>query len=231
MATEEKVAQCVAHYRGLLDSRPQPPESLSQAPDSRLHVIIGRAGAKRRSTALLTRLDQAFKDEGIQTWPPLSDLKSDERVFMFDAKHPIEGLAPSRQLFPNEQALQSFLWANRDALKELRKLGLSGFQEQAVLDSGRRVDLLCERRALNQLVAIELKVAQPDDRATGQIEQYLDELARYSKKHGYDSAHLILVAGQPDKSVRNRVEHYAQTRGLTVTYLLYRVQMELVAHP
>jgi hypothetical protein len=106
-----------------------------------------------------------------------------------------------------------------------------GFQKQATLDSGRRVDLLCERTELKQLVAIELKVREPDDRATGQIEQYLDDLARYSKKHGYDSAQLILIAGQPDKSVRNRVEHDASTRGLTVRFLLYRVQMELLAHP
>jgi hypothetical protein len=69
----------------------------------------------------------------------------------------------------------------------------------------------------------------PDDRATGQIEQYLDELDGYAKKHGYDSAHLVFIAGQPDKTVRNRVDHYASTRGLGVTYLLYRVHMELVS--
>jgi hypothetical protein len=82
MATEAKVTECVAHYRGLLDSRPQPPKSLSQVPDSRLHVIIGRAGAKRRSQALLARLDQAFKDAGIITFPPLTDpyLKPSDRV-------------------------------------------------------------------------------------------------------------------------------------------------------
>src|SRR6478735_4674938 len=100
MATEEKVAECVAHYRGLLDSRPPPPESLSQAPDSRLHVIIGRAGAKRRSQALLARLDQAFKEAGITTFPPLTDpyLKPSDRVCMLDAKQPVKGLASQRHL-------------------------------------------------------------------------------------------------------------------------------------
>jgi len=56
-------------------------------------------------------------------------------------------------------------------------------------------------------------------------------LARHSKNHGYDSAHLIVISGQPDKSVRNRVEHYARTRGVTVEFLLYRVQTELLPHP
>ena len=113
----------------------------------------------------------------------------------------------------------------------LRNLGLSRFEKQAVLDSGRRIDLLCKRPAFNQLVAIELKVREPDDRATGQLQQYLDDLAEHARNHGYASAHLILVAGQPDKTVRDRVERYAATRGLTATFLLYKVQMDLVAHP
>ena len=92
--TEEKIAECVAHYRGLLDALPQLPESLSRAPDSRLHVIIERAGAKRRGEALLARLDQAFTDAGIKTHPSLTDadLEPGDRVYMFDAKHPIEEL-------------------------------------------------------------------------------------------------------------------------------------------
>ena len=35
-----------------------------------------------------------------------------------------------------------------------------------------------------------------------------------------------MIADQPDKSVRNRVESYAATYGLTVTFLLCRVQMD-----
>jgi hypothetical protein len=138
-ATEEKIAECVAHFRRLLDDCRQPPESLSQAPDSRLHVIIERAGAKRRSDALLAELDQAFKTAGITTFPSLIDpgVKSDERVYMLDSKHPVKGLAPIKQLFHDEQTLQSFLSANVDGLDELRNLGLTGYREQAVLDSGR----------------------------------------------------------------------------------------------
>jgi hypothetical protein len=42
-ATDEKVAQCVAHLRKLLDARPGTPELLHQATRSRLRRIIERA--------------------------------------------------------------------------------------------------------------------------------------------------------------------------------------------
>jgi hypothetical protein len=140
-----------------------PPESLSQAPDSQLHRIVELAGAQRRSDRLLNRLDQAFKDAGIITYPNLVDpgLEPDDRVFMIDARHPIEGLAPTSELFRNEAALQNFIWANRYQLNDFQNLGLRNFRQQATLDSGRRVDLPCERRGLKQLVGIELKVRQP----------------------------------------------------------------------
>jgi hypothetical protein len=149
---DENIAHCVAHYRGLLDARPQTPESLSQAPDSRLRVIMRRAGAERRSEQLLARLDRAFKDAGIETFPPLTDpgLGSEDRVWMYDASHPIEDLTPTRQLFHDEKTLESFILANRDELEELREFGLKDSRAQVRLDSGRRIDLLCNRPTLNQ---------------------------------------------------------------------------------
>lgn len=234
MATsEDKLAQCAAYYRRLLDGLPQSPESLSQAPDSRLHVIIERAGAKRRSEELLRRIEEAFSAEGMRTFPALTDpdLASDDRVFVLDAKRPIEGLAPRRQLFRDEKTLQEFVSTHLDWFRDLRRLKLCDFDEQAVLDSGRRVDILCKRRGSNQLVGIELKVREPDDRAVGQLQQYLDDLRSHATNHGFDSAHLIVISGQPDKSVRERVDAYAESHGAEVTFLLYRVQLELVEHP
>ena len=230
--TDEKITRCAKHYRDLLDALPEPPESLSRAPDSRLHVIIERAGGKRKGEALLARLDQAFAAAGITTHPRLTDsgLDPDDRVYMFDAKHPIK-LTPTHQLFHDEKTLENFILANQRELDLLRGLGLSPFKEQATLDSGRRIDLLCTRPSHNQLVAIELKVREPDDRATGQLQQYLDDLAKHAKNHGFDSAHLILISGQPDKTIRDRVSQYAAARGLTVTFFLYKVQMDLVEHP
>lgn len=229
--TDEKIATTVARYRKLLDKRPQAPESLSQAPDSELRVVMEAAGAKRRSPALLEKLEAAFADAGIVTFPALTDpfLKSTDPVYMFDAKQPIDGLAEQRFLFPEEKDLQSFIWARREHIERFR--GLSGFTQQAVLDSGRRVDILCRKAASNQLVAVELKAWQPDDRSVGQVQKYLTDLARHAENHGYDSAHLIVISGQPDRSVRERVESYADSCGLTVEFLLYRVQTKLLPHP
>lgn len=229
--TDDKIAATVARYRKLLDKRPQTPESLSQAPRSELRVIMEDAGAKRRSPALLEKLEAAFTDAGIVTFPSLTDpfLKSTDRVCMFDAQQPIDGLAEQRFLFPAEKDLQSFIWARREHIERFR--GLSGFTQQAVLDSGRRVDLLCRKAASNQLVAIELKPAQPDDRSVGQVQKYLTDLARHAGSHGFDSAHLIVITGQPDRSVRERVERYADSCGLTVEFLLYRVHTKLLPHP
>lgn len=71
-------------------------------------------------------------------------------------------------MFPKEEDLQSFIWSGREHIERFR--GLSGFTPQAVLDSGPRVDILCRKAASNQFVAIELKVAQPDDRSVGQVQ-------------------------------------------------------------
>ncbi|OBB48411.1 hypothetical protein [Mycobacterium sp. 852002-51961_SCH5331710] len=233
MAATDKIAECVEHYKKLLQSRPRPPQSLSQAPDSQLHVIVKRAGAKRRSDTLLARLDEAFEKERIATYPRLTDpdLKSDDRVYILDAAKPIKGLAPMRELFRDETTLQEFIWKHHDWFPDLRRLGLHDFKQQAALGSGRRLDLLCKRRGSKQLVGIELKVREPDDRAVGQLQQYLDDLADHAQTNGYDSAHLIVITGQPDTSVRNRVEQYAARQGHEVTFLLYRVHMELTSHP
>jgi hypothetical protein len=150
---------------------------------------------------------------------------------MLDAAQPIE-VDRAASAFPRrEDTPKNFIWTHHDWFPALRRLGLHQFDEQAVLDSGRRVDLLRKRRASKQLVGIELKVREADDRAVGQLQQYLDDLESHAKAHGYESAHLIVISGQPDKSVRNRVEHYAASRGLAATFLLYRVHMELVDHP
>lgn len=172
--TEDKIAKAVAYCRKKLDARPHPPESLSQAPGSRLQVIVKRAGAQRRSTGLLVQLESAFKAAGILTFPPLTDpfLKPSDRVRMLDAHQPLDGLAPQRELFSTEKELEGFIWARREHINAFRKRGLTGFQEQGQLDGGRRVDILCKRPSANQLVAIELKAAQPDDRSAGQIQQY-----------------------------------------------------------
>ena len=74
--TDDKIAKTVAYYRKKLEALPHSPRSLSQSPSSQLRVIIERAGAKRRSQELLAQLEQAFKDKGITTFPPLTGLSA-----------------------------------------------------------------------------------------------------------------------------------------------------------
>ena len=230
--TDAKVLQCVEHYKRLV--KPRSSRSASQARDSRLDVIIGRAGAKRRSKQLLLRLEQAFTAAGLGTDPRLTapDLRADERVFVFDSSRPVDDL-PRRDgcSFANEAAMQSFVWANRRKIRKFQELGLKGFKQQFPLGGGEgKIDLLCHRSTQKEkeLVGIELKPGKPDDRAEGQSQRYLDDLDAYARSHGYDSAHLIVISGRPDRAANRRVESYAASRALKVTFLLYSVQMNLL---
>lgn len=231
MATEDKIASCAEHYRERLDARPGTPESLQQATRSRLDQIIERAGAKRRSDQLLARIDEAFADVQIVTFPRLTDPhnKPDERIFMFDRDHQIEGLAQARQSFRNQAALRDFILDNRHQFEALR--GLSDIKPEAKLASGRRVDLLAKRPRRNQLVGIELKLDEADDRAVGQSQHYIDDLAKEAERQGVEPHFMLIAGGQPNKSVRARIESYAKTRGVGVTFLLHRVEMSLRSHP
>lgn len=229
--SDAKIEACVEHYRRLVEKKP--PKSLSQAPDAKLRRIVTRAGAKRRSPKLLAQLAQAFAEAGLTTYPSLTDteLSSEDRVYFLDSADPVKGLAKDHELFRSEIELQKFVFEYRDWFPSLRNLGLHEFDPQRRLESGRRVDFLCKKRGSRQLVAIELKVRVLDDRAGGQLQDYVDDLAAHAKKHDFDSAQLVVISGQPDKRIRGRVEEYGAKHGVEVKFLLYRIQMKLLAHP
>lgn len=231
MATDDKIAGCAAYYRARLNSRPGTPESLQQATRSGLQQIIERAGAKRRTGQLLARLDEAFADARIVTFPRLTDPNNrpDERIYMFDRDHQMKGLSQARQSFPDQAALRDFILSNRHQFDALR--GLSDVKSEAKLASGRRLDLLAKRPRRNQLIGIELKLDEADDRAVGQSLHYIDDLAKEAEKFGTQPHFILIAGGQPNKSVRARIESYAETRGVGVTFLLHRVEMSLRPHP
>jgi len=230
--TDKQIATCVKHYRRLLDARPaESPASLSQTPRSGLQQIIVRAGAKRRSTGLLAQLEEAFAAEGIVTHPRLTDPKNrpDERIHFFDRRYQIPDLAMSRQVFPTEDSLRAFLVANLHEFDELR--GLTGIKTEYKMPSGRRFDVLGRRSRLNELVGVELKLGDINDRAVGQSLQYIDDLAKEADRQGL-SAHYIMVAGgQPNTAGRQRIQRHADERGVALTVLLYRVELALRPHP
>ncbi|OBK15746.1 hypothetical protein [Mycobacterium asiaticum] len=231
MPTDDRIASCAAYYRTRLDSRPGTPESLQQATRSGLQQIIERAGAKRRSDPLLARLDEAFAEAGIVTFPRLTDPhnRPDERIYIFDRDHQIEGLTQARQSFRDQAALRDFILANRHQFEALR--GLSEITPEAKLPSGRRLDLLAKRPRRNQLVGIELKLDEADDRAVGQSQHYIDDLAKEAERQGMEPHFALIAGGQPNKSVRARIESYAKARGVGATFLLHRVEMSLRLHP
>jgi hypothetical protein len=51
-------------------------------------------------------------------------------VYILDTAHPIEALAPMRQLFRDEKTLQDFIWKHHDWFPDLRRLGLHEFSER-----------------------------------------------------------------------------------------------------
>ena len=171
--TDDKIAKTVTYYR----KKPKPFRSRRvHSPSHRVASFASSSNEPERSAGhreLLAQLEQAFKDKGITTFPPLTDpfLRPDDRVCLLDAKQPIDGLVPQRELLPTEKELQAWIWNRRDQLDEFHRRGLTGFQQQVTLDGGRRVDILCKRPAHNQLVAIELKAARPDDRSAGQVQR------------------------------------------------------------
>lgn len=225
--TDETIAQCVDHFRGLLDDRPGTPESLARVTRSGLMQIVQRAGAKRRSGPLLARLDDAFAERGIVTFPSLTNPKNkpDERIYLFDRDHQIEDLVVNRQTFGNQTALREFIRTNLHEFEELR--GLADIEDEFPFPSGRKIDLLATRPRRNQLVGIELKLGEAKDGAVGQCQHYIDDLKIAAVSRGMDAHFVLISGGNPNRSVRTRIESYARTRTVTVDLLLHSVEMRL----
>lgn len=229
--TEDQIKACVAYYRTLLDARPDRPASLAQAPRSGLQKVLVRAGAKRRSAAVLTQLEDAFTDAGVVTLPRLTDRKNrpDERIHFFVRGAEPDGAALPRQHFKTEKSLRDYLITNLHEFAEFR--GLTGITPEKRMPSGRKIDIVAKRPRRGELVGIELKLGAIDDRAVGQALQYLDDLAKDAARQNL-SAHFFLVAGvQPNPAGRQRIQRHAASLGAAVTILIHQVEMTLTAHP
>lgn len=229
--TEKQITGCANYYRRLLDARPGRPDSLAQATRSGLQQIIQRAGAKRRSVGLLTQLDEAFTDKGIVTYPRLTDrkIRPDERIYFFDRGQEPRDLVLPRQSFPSERMLREYLQANLHEFEALR--GLTKIQTEKRMPSGRRLDLVGRRARLNELVGIELKLGDINDRAVGQSLQYIDDLAKEGDKQGLSAHYVLLAGGQANSAAHQRIQRHADACGVTLSVLLYSVEMTVRAHP
>lgn len=229
--TENRVQACVAHYRKLLDARPDRPASLAQAPRSGLQKVLARAGAKRRSAAVLTQLEDAFTAAGVVTQPRLTDRKNrpDEWIHFFVRGAEPENVTLPRQHFKNEKSLREYLLTNLHEFAEFR--GLTGIVRERRMSSGRRLDIVAKRARRGELVGIELKLGTIDDRAVGQSLQYIDDLAKDAAKQNLSAHYFIVSGGEPNPTGRQRIQRHADAMGVTVTILVHRVEMTLTEHP
>ncbi len=225
--TEDKVQACVAHYRKLLDARPDRPASLAQAPRSGLQKVLARAGAQRRSAAVLTQLEDAFTGAGIVTLPRLTDRKNrpDERIHFFIRGAEPENVALPRQHFRTEKSLREYLLTNLHEFDEFR--GMTGIVQEKRMPSGRRLDIVAKRARRGELVGIELKLGAIDDRAVGQSLQYIDDLAKEATKQNLSAHYFIVAGGQPNPAGRQRIQRHANAAGVTVKTLVHQVDMTL----
>lgn len=229
--TDKQVEACVAYYRKLLDARPDRPASLAQAPRSGLQKILARAGAKRRSTAVLTQIEDAFTEAGVVTLPRLTDRKNspDERIYFFVRGSEPEDVALPRQNFTSEKSLREYLLTNLHEFAEFR--GLTGTVSEKRMPSGRKLDIVAKRARRGELVGIELKLGDINDRAVGQSLQYIDDLAKEAAKQNLFAHYFLVTGGQPNPAGRQRIQRHADAQGVAFTILRYKMEMTLNPHP
>jgi hypothetical protein len=182
-----------------LSQLPQPPASKASAPDSKLRVLLAKAGYRRATQRNRTDLQAAFDKQQIVCDPKITDLRTsrETRIYFFKDQLPGE-LAHDAELFPAEAHLEHFIEANYPLLAPFH--GLELVKRQHALSPGKKIDLMFRDRKSRALVGVELKKGKPDDRTVGQIKGYLRELKVESDKQGLDYR-LILITGQPDPDI------------------------------
>ncbi len=212
------------------------PRSLHQAPDSQLRVLVADAGYKRRSPQVLSRLQAAFAELGVETWPALTapDVASDERIYLFHQGDTPRGLRREKELFVDHEALQSFLVDNfalldfvRDRQLHLVDRGSDGIGEHVLsngevkLRGNHRIDLLAEDQH-GGLVGIELKPHAPEQRLIAQMAGYMDDLEWLASRHDRPSYRGLVVTGMPDAAIRSELDLLMDKHGWEYDWLIYR---------
>ena len=228
MAGQAGIDRCVRWISERIDAIGRPPRSLAEAPDSRLQVVLQRAGYKRRTESAIDNLGAALTTAGIKTYPELSDptLAGSERIYFF--RQPIAGLNRRGALFGTERELEEFLVSNFSRLEPLRGLRLRSRQYRFP-DSLRTIDLLCEDRSSRELVGIELKHGVADRGLPAQMIDYMIELELLAKKEKRPGFRGIVLTGQPDSRLADLLAGAAASRGYRVSWLIYQVDLALAA--
>jgi hypothetical protein len=229
LSKEDRLQRLVDKTRKRVDENSKATRSLSHSPDSMLGVLVREAGYRNISRKFLEELDARLREAGIGSYPDPSDPSNNRktRIHFFDLKKPIPGFQYPRQLFAEEKQLSRFLWMNRAVLPYLKKNSLRMTGREVRIADDCVIDLLAEDKKTHEVVGFELKAAQAHDRVIGQAAKYMQALARYAEREGRPGARLLIVTGQPDQSLAERVQVHAEKHGVKTQWLLYRVSIEL----
>jgi hypothetical protein len=192
-------------------------------------VLVHQGGYKRTSHKFLEKLESSLREAGIGIYPDLTDPANEKNTYIhfYDLNNPIPGLQHPRQLFAEERELERFLWMNRAVLPYIRNNFLKITGRQVRIASDCIIDLLAEDKKTHELVGFELKAAQAHDRLIGQAAKYMQALAKHAATEHRPGARLMIVTGQPDPRLAERVQVHAQEHGVPTQWLLYHVSVGL----
>lgn len=231
-AYPERVSQCIQWVRSRLQDRVAPATGLADANDSVLGVILKRAGYKRLTANSIRALSDAFRMEGIYTYPPLDEPGIDRktRIYFSDTPVPFEGLAQPQALFNTERMLQEFIVKNFATLSVLKPLSFRA-QDFRLLPGGDRIDILATDDKTRELVIIELKWGVPDRGVVDQLLSYARSLSALVAKENRPGVRAILISGQPDRGLADSLQAAGRGGGLKISWYLYQVAIDLKTAP
>ncbi len=215
-----RVTSFIAKRQTLLANRPHS--------YSKLRVILAECGWKQRGASNLAQIQSACEAAGIYPEPMLTAPGLDwEETIYFSRVKPARyeaDLYSPHPSFMSEQALQRFLARNLDRIPKLAHLKTPVLEYR--LPSGGRIDILCREKRTNAYVVIELKKFAVNP--VPQTRRYLVEVERElaSQESQPPSVKGIIITGRPSAVLERTLPE--EIRGYEVSWLLYRVKLELV---
>ena len=166
LSKEQKLQRLVEECGELVGSHDAAPNSLSRTHNMFLSTFLKKAGYQNIAPKFLEVLDNRLKAAGVATFPDLVDPTNTRktRIYIFDRDHPIEGVQHPRMLFAEEEQLSRFLTMNFPVMSYIKKAGLHLLGREVRIAENCVIDLLAEDRKSHDLVGLELKAQQCDDR-------------------------------------------------------------------
>ena len=204
MTREEKTARFIEEICEKIKTSEESPLTLRSSTSSRLDVVLKKCGFRRRSASILQQLQTCLEGAGVFPQPLLTDPDLDYRQKIYFSRRRPRERTPRGMLFHAEMELEHFVIENFDKIEQLS--GLKIVKSQFLLDSGRRVDILCRDKLNGDYVVIELKNKDADDGVLGQILSYMKEIEKTAKKEG-KKVHGIIITGQRNSILQEIIEN------------------------